>query len=281
MDTYYIDGEYVLEEDAKISVKDMSILRGYGVFDFLRTYNRRPFYLDTHIGRLARSARLINLAMPLGNEQIEKIVMETMAKNPHHDEANIRLVVTGGVSPDSITPADNPKLMVMVTGLHACPAEWYDEGVAIITTHAERYMPGAKSINYIPAILALSRARQQDAIESIYVDHLGRLLEGTTTNFFAFIGDTLVTPSVSILPGVTRQVIISLVEKEFDLQIRDVHKDEIRLMDEAFLTASNKEVVPVVRMDDYRFGDGNPGERTLRIMALFSEFTRKYGEERV
>jgi branched-chain amino acid aminotransferase len=141
-------------------------------------------------------------------------------------------------------------------------------------------MPGSKSINYIPAILALGRARQQGAIESIYIDRNGRLLEGTTTNLFAFIGDTLVTPALSILPGITRQVIISLAKDKFDLQIRDVHKNEMRLMDEVFLTASNKEVVPVVRMDDIRFGGGTPGERTRQVMQMFAEYTRKYGDQR-
>jgi branched-chain amino acid aminotransferase len=278
MNTYYIDGTFVSETDATISVNDMSVLRGYGVFDFLRTYNRRPFYLDAHIERLARSARLVDLAMPWSQEQIHAITMETLDRNDH-EEANIRLVITGGVSPDSITPANNPKLLILVTGLHTCPAEWYQEGAAIITTHDQRYMPGAKSINYIPAILALSRARQQGAIESIYIDKSGRVLEGTTTNIFAFIGDTLVTPANAILPGITRQVIISLVKDPFDLEIRDIHQDEIRLMDEVFVTASNKEVVPVVRMNDRRIGDGTPGDRTRHIMQLFADYTRQYGQQ--
>ncbi len=278
MNIFYIDGEFLPETQSVISVNDMGVLRGYGIFDFLRTYNRRPFYLEEHIARLANSARLIGLSLPRSQKEIFDITMETLAHNADHAEANIRIVVTGGISPDSITPHNDSKLMVMVSDLHKCPAEWYQNGAAIITTNDERYIPGAKSTNYIPAILALSRARQQGAIESVYVDRYGRLLEGTTTNLFAFIGHKLVTPGTAILPGITRQVVLELTKTEFDVEIRDIHRDEMRLMDEVFITASNKEVVPVVRMDDRLFSDGKPGERTRRVMRLFADGTKKYGQ---
>jgi branched-chain amino acid aminotransferase len=284
MNVFYVNGEFVTEDQAVISVNDMGVLRGYGVFDFLRTYSMRPFYLEDHIRRLETSARLIDLALPRPPGEIFDITMETLSRNKnnrnknHMDEANIRLVITGGISPDSITPQNNPTLLVLVTPAHPCPAEWYRDGAAIITTHDERYIPGAKSTHYIPAILALSRARRQNAIESIYVDRYSRLLEGTTTNFFAFIGDRLVTPGAAILPGITRQVVLQLAQDEFDVEIRDIHRDEMRLMDEVFITASNKEIVPVVRMDDRTIGGGKPGPRTRRIMDTFAAYTRAYGE---
>ena len=279
MNLFYVGGEYLPENQAAISVKDMGLLRGYGVFDFLRTYNRRPFHLDDHVARLADSAKLLDLALPCNQNEIFDITMKTLARNKDLTEANIRLVITGGISADSITPANKTTLLVMITDLHNCPAEWYRDGTAIITTNDERYIPSAKSTNYIPGILALSRARQQGAIESIFVDRYGRLLEGTTSNFFAFIGDKLVTPGASILPGITRKVVLKLVQSEYDVVIRDVHRDEMRLMDEVFLTASNKEVVPVIRMDDRVIGGGKPAERTLRIMHLFADYTRSYGQK--
>lgn len=280
MNVFYVDGEYLPENEAVISVNDIGLLRGYGVFDFLRTYNRRPFHLEEHISRLADSARIIGLELPCEEGRILEITNETLARNDTLTEANIRLVVTGGVSADSITPAREPKLLIMVTDLHHCPAEWYRDGAAIITTNDERYIPNAKSTNYIPGILALSRARQQGAIESIYVDRYGRLLEGTTTNFFAFIGHKLVTPGDAILQGITRKVVLKLVEKEFDIQIRDIQRTEMRLIDEIFLTASNKEVVPVIRMDDLTIGNGRPGERTQRVMQLFADYTRDFGQKK-
>lgn len=279
MNVFYVDGEFVPEDQAVISVSDIGVLRGYGVFDFMRTYNMRPFYLEDHIRRLETSARMIDIAMPRTPAEIFDITMETLSRNKGElDEANIRLVITGGISPDAITPQNHTKLVVMVTPMHPCPAEWYRDGAAVITTHDERYIPGAKSTNYIPAILALSRARLHNAAESIYIDRYNRILEGTTSNFFAFIGDRLVTPGASILPGITRQVVLQLARGEFDVETRDVHKDEMRMMDEVFITSSNKEVAPVVRMDDLTLGGGAPGPRTRRIMGLFAAYTREYGE---
>ena len=115
----------------------------------------------------------------------------------------MRIVVTGGSSPDDITPAGPARLLVLVTPFAAQPAARYREGIKIITDRQERYLPEAKTINYVPAIVALRRARQAGAVEAIYVNRAGHALEGTTTNLFAVFGDRLVT---RLLPGVTRQV---------------------------------------------------------------------------
>ncbi|WP_373498376.1 aminotransferase class IV [Desulfococcus sp.] len=279
MNIYYVDGEFVAEDRAAISVNDLGVIRGYGVFDFMRTYKMRPFFLEDHIRRLETSARLIELAMPRTRREIFGITMETLSRNRGHmTEAAVRIVITGGVSPDGITPPSAARLLVMVTPHHPCPAEWYRDGAAVITTPDERYLPGAKSTHYIPAILALSRAHRQGAMESLYVDRTHRLLEGTTSNVFAFIGERLVTPGASILPGITRQVVMALAGIEFNVEVRDIHRDEIRVMDEVFITSSNKEVVPVVSLDGLTVGDGSPGPRTRRIMELFAACTRAYGE---
>ncbi len=278
MDINYINGKFVSAEDSTISVNDMGLLRGYGVFDFMRTYGGRPFYLDGHVKRLIRSATLVGLAVPWSEKELIDITMETLGKNSHA-ESNVRIVITGGISPDSITPQGNSSLLVMVTPLHRLPESWYTKGVKVITTHTERYMPEAKTNNYIPGILALENAKKQNAIESIYVDRHGHLLEGTTTNFYAFIDNKLVTPpATGLLPGITRRVVLDLADGAFDVEIRNIKKEEIRIMDEAFLSASNKEIVPVTEIDAVTIGDGKPGKQTLQMMKLFKEFTTKYGQ---
>ena len=279
MNVYYVDGNYLPEDRAVLSVNDLGLLRGYGVFDFLRTYNGRPFHLADHVARLYQSAKIIDLSLPCSENEMIDIALKTFERNKALAEANIRLVVTGGASADSITPDNRTRLLVMVTDLHQCPEQWYRKGAAVITSRGERYLPRAKSTNYLPAILALAQARRQGAMESIYMDREGHLLEGTTTNFFAFINGRLTTPGNSILLGITRQVILKLAAGEFDAEIRDIHGDEIPGMEEAFITASNKQVVPVVRIDKHIIGDGRPGKRTRRLMQLFSAYTHQYGQE--
>lgn len=276
MNIFYVDGQFVEENEARLPVTDLAVLRGYGIFDFLRTYNGVPFHLDDHLLRLSRSARLIGLPLNHSVSAIAEIVRETLARN-NHTESNIRIVVTGGDSLDGISPGNSQRLLVMITPVKPMPVTWYTEGIPIITCHVERFMPGAKSINYMPAILCQNEARSRGAIEAVYADREGYLLEGTTSNFFVFRGDTLITPPCErLLPGITREVILELAKKEFEVLERRVHKDELRLLDEAFLSSSVKEVAPVVTVDAVRIGTGRPGARTLRIMELFREYTAAY-----
>lgn len=276
MDIYYINGEFVEEQQARISVNDLSVLRGFGVFDFLRTYNGTPFHLDDHLLRLERSAKLINLRLPHSTAQIREIILETLSRNSNK-ESNIRIVLTGGSSVDGITPGASPQLLVMISTVTNPPGQWYTEGAKIITCHVERFMPGAKSINYIPAILCQAEARSQKGIEALYVDKDGYLLEGTTSNIFGLIDNTLVTPPCDrVLPGITRQVTLELAKNEYSIEERRLHKDEIRLLDEAFITSSVKEIVPIVAIDAVKLNNEKVGSRTKNIMELFRGYTAAY-----
>ncbi len=276
MDIYYVNGNFVQDQQALISVNDLSVLRGFGVFDFLRTYNGIPFHLTDHLMRLHRSADLINLKLPHSPSKIGELVMETLSRNSHQ-ESNIRIVVTGGLSDDGIMPGDSPQLLIMITAANQFPGEWYTKGAKIITSHVERFMPGAKSINYIPAILCQAEARSQKAIEAIFVDRDGFLLEGTTSNLFAFINNTLVTPPCErILPGITRQVVLELGRKNFAIVERKLHKDEVRLLEEAFITSSTREIVPVTAIDAVKLSGGKAGSRTLAVIDLFRAYTDAY-----
>jgi branched-chain amino acid aminotransferase len=277
MDTYYIDGEFVDNTQARINASDITVLRGFGVFDFLITYNRRPFYLKEHIQRLENSAKNIGLVMRHTADEIQAIVQETVDRNPHHTDANIRIVYTGGVSPDGVTPQGNGILMVMVTPRLILPAWWYTDGAGIITVDVERYIPTSKSTNYLTAVLALQKAHDSKAVEAVYVDRGRRVLEGTTTNIFCFRGSSLITPPDGILPGITRSVVMKLTQGLFPLELRHIQEDELTTMDEIFITASNKEVVPVIAVNGRTVGTGRPGDRTRKVMDLFREYTRAYG----
>ena len=282
MDTYYIDGRFVTDDQAFISVNDIVVLRGFGVFDYLITYNRRPFHLENHVRRLENSANHIGLTLHHRTDEMCDIVMQTIEKNSHHDESNVRIVYSGGVSGDGVTPEGNGILMVMVYPRHKPPRTWYEDGAKVVTANMERFIPLAKSTDYLSAVYTLEKAKKQDAIESIYVDRCNRILEGTTTNFFCIKNEhTLITPAKDILPGITRGVILDLVKDTFQVELRDIDTSELPDMQEVFITASNKEVVPVIQMDDHIIGNGAPGEKTRLIMTLFREYTAAYGQGKV
>ena len=277
MNFYYIDGKFVTDDKAAISVKDLTVLRGFGVFDFLITYNKRPFYLKEHVQRLENSAEKIGLKLNHTNAEICSIVEETIRRNTHHDESNIRIVYTGGISSNGVTPEGNGILMVMVTPKLDLPDWWYTDGAKIITLDIERFIPGAKSTNYLTAVWALQQAHQQDAIESIYVDRSNRMLEGTTTNFYYFKGNKLITTQTDILPGITRSVVLELVKDHFEVEFKDIAKSELESMEEVFISASNKEIVPIIQINDTAIAKGKPGPNTRKVMQLFKDYTTAYG----
>lgn len=278
MGIFYLDGKFVDEDDAVLSVKDLVILRGYGVFDFLRSYNRRPFHLEDHIKRFRNSASLISLSIKESDEELSHIVQATIDKNPTYTEVHIRLLFSGGISKDGVSPAGNGKLVVMVTESYACPPVWYTQGVNVITSDSERFIPESKSINYLGAVLAQQQAKREDAVEALYVNRHGFVSEGTTTNIFLFKNGKCYTPSRLMLPGITRQVVCDLLKESYTLIERDITVDEIYDFDEILLSASNKEIVPVVSINGKQIGDGKIGVATKEVMSLFRNYTDKYGK---
>lgn len=281
MDTFYIDGNFVDDAAASVSVKDIIVLRGFGVFDFMITYNKCPFHLKEHVQRLESSAKIIGLDLKHSTAEICAIVEETAIRNRHHDESNIRIVYTGGVSEDGVTPQGNGILMVMVTPKPDQPDWWYTKGAKVITVDMERVIPPAKSTNYLTAVYSLQQAMKQQAIEAVYVDRSNRILEGTTSNFYFFKGDTLVTPPDGILPGITRSVVLDLAKGHFEVELRDIDRSELTAMEEVFITSSNKEVAPIIKVDDLTIADGAPGKNTRKIMRLFRDYTDAYGQGKI
>ena len=275
MDIYYVDGKFVPSDEAVIPVTDLAVLRGLGAFDFMRTYDGKPFCLRAHLERLEASTRKIGLRFPWALDTLVQLVMETLSRNSHK-ESNIRVIVTGGSSPDFMNPQGSPRLIIMVSPLPDMPAWWYRNGIHVITRMAERSLAGAKSINYVQASLALETARQKGAQEAVYVDLQGMALEGTTSNIFVITAGKLITPGRGILPGITRQVILDLAQSHFTVEIRDVFLSEMLSADEVFICGTNKGIVPVVKVDDTLIGNGNPGPKTRMLIQHFPEFIRTY-----
>ncbi len=275
MNIYYIDGEYVRADKAMIPVDDLIVLRGYGIFDFLRTYGGKPFFLKEHIERLRRSAEQVSMFFPWSDRELKDIVLSTLQRN-NFSESNIRVVITGGSSSDFITPPDKPRLLVLVTPLPQIPEWWYKKGVKIITFTAIRTIPGVKSINYIMATMAMADAVKNGGVEAVYINKDNQVLEGTTSNIFAIFGSKLVTPGTRILPGVTRKIVLDIAKEICEINIRDLTRNELIRADELFITSSNKEVVPVVQVDHDIIADGKPGKKTRQLKQMYSQFTQNY-----
>ena len=279
---FYINGDFVPASEAGLPLNDLGIVRGYGVFDVLRTYGHLPFRLREHVQRLERSAALIEIDVPWSTAEIEEIVHETLARNSLPD-VSVRLILTGGQAEDLITPGEQPSLVVMVKPAPVDPSEIYGSGSSAITVEMERFLPSVKSLNYITAIMAQKRAKRVGAIEALYKDAAGNVTEGTTTSFCIFRGNTLVAPQEGVLDGITRNAVLDLAANYFEIAREPIPYASLREVDEAFITSTTKDIAPLLRIDDIEIGSAEsqtaPGPNTLRLLDLFKEHVRSLAEE--
>jgi branched-chain amino acid aminotransferase len=283
----YIDGRFVGQADAKVSVFDQGVLFGDGVFEGIRAYNGRVFKLDEHIERLYQGAKVLLLDVPLKPAEMKSVVVETCARNGISD-GYIRLVVTRGASPHLglfPLPKPRPTVFCIATGLSLYPEETYEHGMPIITAVQRRNRatgldPQVKSLNYLNNILAKAESVRAGVPEALMLTEEGFVAECTGDNIFIVKAGRVHTPPVhvGILNGITRRVAIRLAG-EFGLSVSEnlFTLFNVYTADECFLTGSAAEIVPVRSIDGRTIGQGIPGPVTRTIARAFREYARNHG----
>jgi branched-chain amino acid aminotransferase len=282
----YLDGKFVDDADAKVSVFDHGLLYGDGVFEGIRLYDGNIFRFEEHLERLEYSAKAILLPIPLKRAELSEVTCETCRLNGLKN-AYIRLVVTRGVGDLGLAPwlCPKPSLFIIASGISLYPQEHYDNGLAIVTVPTRRISPAAlpatvKSLNYLNNILAKIEAKQFGALEAIMLNEQGYVAECTADNVFIVHKGELITPAASqgALKGITRGTILDIA-KELSIPLRetDMTRYDIWCADECFLTGTGAEVIPVVKLDGREIGHGKPGALTQRILASFRRRVRTEG----
>ncbi|HXH19593.1 MAG TPA: aminotransferase class IV [Chitinophagales bacterium] len=269
----FLNGNVLPANEASVSITDLGLLRGYGIFDYLRTYYGIPFRLQDYLERFRASANDLRLPLKYSDSQITSIVDDLLKKSGITGDAGIRLLLTGGNSPDSMSIAE-PNFAVIIEYLPPTPKEQYENGVKLITYPFKRVFPLSKTTNYIAAIKMQPEVKAQKAFDLLYVFN-NEVLEVTRNNFFLIKGDSLITAKDGVLEGVTRKVILELTKEHFNLEVRKVHSNELNAADETFLSGSAKKIIPVVQVDEKIYGSGKPGAGTRKIMQLFDEYVEE------
>jgi branched-chain amino acid aminotransferase len=280
----YISGKLYDKEDAKISVYDHGLLYGDGVFEGLRSYNGRVFRLEQHLDRLWDSAKAIWLEIPMTKAALAQAVNDTVKVNGIQD-GYIRLVVTRGAGTLGLDPnrTADPQVIVIADRISLYPEELYRKGLEIVTVSVMRNHPAAlspriKSLNYLNNILAKIEGLKAGCVEALMLNVKGEVAECTGDNIFLVRHGRLTTPSVEagILEGVTREAVIELARAS-GREVREtpLTKHNVYIADECFLTGTAAEVIPVVKVDDRRIGDGQPGPVTRDLMERFHALARQ------
>ncbi len=280
----YISGTLYDKDDAKVSVYDHGLLYGDGVFEGMRSYGGNVFRLKQHLERLWNSARAIRLEIPMTLESLADAVNQTLETNEIRD-GYIRLIVTRGAGTLSLDPnkTSNPQVIIITDHITLYPDEYYENGLEIITVSTIRNHPAAlspriKSLNYLNNILAKMEGLQAGCVEALMLNHKGEVAECTGDNLFLVRNDQLYTPPIDagILEGITRDAVMELARADGrHVQEIPLSRHDIFIADECFLTGSAAEVVPVVKVDSRKIGDGSPGQVTRELMKQFREMTRK------
>src|SRR5216684_1230327 len=275
----YIDGEYHPKGNAKISVYDHGLLYGDGVFEGIRAYNGIVFHLRDHIERLFEGLRVTRINVTLSKEEMANVVVEALRKNNMMD-AYIRLVVTRGRGNLGLDPRSSPKPSVIIMTEPVALAqgkEAREKGkTAIISSYRRDMVDGTshelKSLNYIQSVLSKFQAIDAGTDEVVMLDHRGMVSEFHGSNLFLVKQGILHTPTsaAGILHGVTRARVLKLAEElGYEVRERDITPYELMTADEAFLTGTMAEVVPVVKIHGVAIAEGKPGPVTREIIRGF------------
>jgi branched-chain amino acid aminotransferase len=263
MSPYYsfVNDQFVPANNARLSITDMAIQRGYGIFDFFKFINHRLIFIDDHLERLEKSAEAMRLILPYDREQIISILHELISRN---DAANggIRVGVTAGYAPDGYSIVA-PNFIITQQPLQLSPT--LAEPIALMTHIHQRQLPHVKTIDYLMAVWLQPVIRQSGAAEVLYRNP-DSITECPRANFFIVNQDNIiVTPAKHILAGVTRKHIIHIAEKEFTVEQRDITPEEVYTAKEAFISSSTINIKPVGKVDGHLVNNGTAGNVTAYL----------------
>jgi branched-chain amino acid aminotransferase group I len=281
----HVGGRLRARAEATVSVFDSVVQGGDAVWEGLRVYDGRIAELDGHLERLQNSAKTLAFADIPSSEEVQKAIFETLAANGMRDNAHIRLTLTRG---EKVTSGMNPRFnqsgCTLIVLAEWKPPVYSDDGIRVITASTRRNTPECLDSkihhnNLLNNILASIEANVAGADAAVMLDVNGFISETNDTNIFMVKKNQVLTPHPdSCLPGLTRQMILSICSKEGILAAeRNLSLTELYTADEAFTSGTMGELTPVLEADGRTIGDGSAGPLTKRLQGLHRNYAFEHG----
>jgi len=277
----YLNGRLMPRSRARLSPFDHGFLYGYGLFETMRAYSGDIFRLDRHLSRLYRSAEALGLMRGViaseAKQSLEAACRETLRANKLK-EARLRLTVSAGEGDIIPGPASCSAPTVLVTARSFTPlsAQEYERGfkaaLSSLRRDSQSPLSRLKSTSYLGNVIARMEARAAGCDEGVVLNEKGCLAEGSTSNIFLVSQRVLLTPSLEsgILPGITREAVLEIARSLNIAAVeREVELAELTQAEEAFVTSSLLEIMPLTWFDGRAIGSGKPGELTRKLMAAY------------
>ena len=269
----YLNGKYLPFKKAGINPLDLGFIRGYALLEVLRTYHGKIFAFNDHYERLKNGADFLKLKIPVSKNKLQEIISLLIRRNKIR-EAKIKIVLSGGFPEEELATPSKQTLFVYTEPLKTYPPELYKKGVKIISLNHKRANPQIKVANYVEAIRFHHLLKAKKASELLYV-YDNNIYECSSSNIFIFKKNVLITPNHAVLPGVTRKYTLSLASKYFKTIIRSITYQELIKADEVFITSTTREIMPVIKIDHYKIGNGKVGAKTKFLMEKWQEFIQE------
>ena len=225
---------------------------GTGLYETFRTLNHKPVFLEPHLDRLFKSAQAIDLRIAFSQNEIVKMIARVVQQ---FDDPNQRVRIL----------AVAEKIIIYTSSLNLDPSIY--KGVSTITVPALRKTPEIKTTDYTTCLEAYKIAENNDCFEAILLDNNNQVLEGSRSNVFWIQGEKLFTRDGDVLPGVTRQTVIS--RSPFSIFYEQLNQLDFDQVNEIFLTNSGSGIIPVVKVNSIQIGTGKPGPITVELLKLY------------
>ena len=268
----YLNDKFIINEEALLHVSDLSMQRGYAIFDFFRTVYGVPLFMEDHLDRFYASAMAMHLALDKSRQDIRHIVQELLQRSSL-SEAGIRLMLTGGYAADSYHPA-TPNLLITCNPVKTATVNDFEKGLSVITYEHQRQLPHIKSINYLMAVWLQPLLKEKQADDLLYYNKES-ITELPRSNVFIVTADNkLITPAHNILYGITRKNIIKLAGDIMPVEERNISANELLQASEVFLTATTRKIVPLLKINGQPIGNAKPGPVTTKLFERFLELEK-------
>jgi D-alanine transaminase len=277
----YVNGAYLPEEDATISIFDRGFIFGDGIYEVSAVIGGKLVDCEAHLARLERSCGEIRLSLPWSKAELVAIHEELIKRNGL-DEGGVYLQVSRGASDrDFAFPKDVPPTLVMFTqARNFVNAPTVKTGIKVVSTPDLRWARrDIKSVNLLAPVLAKQFAAENGAQEAWMIED-GVVTEGASSTAWIVKGKTLISRPLSnkVLPGITRKAVLAYIaETGFTFEEREFTLQEAMDAEEAFITSATSLVMPVTTIDGHSIHNGAPGPTALRLREIYIDFARKGG----
>lgn len=275
----YVNGRFVPKGEAFVHIEDRGYQFADAVYEVWALFGGKLADAEGHFVRLERSLSELSIPMPMSRAALTHVLRETVRRN-RVEEGLVYLQVSRGVATrDHAFPAEGtrPSVVITVSRVDRAASEARAaKGVSVVTTPENRWgRCDIKTVGLLPNALAKQKARQAGAVEAWFVDELGLVTEGASSNAWIVDGDGVLRTrdtNANILRGVTRNSLIEVIrEAGLKVEERPFTPDEARQAKEAFITGAGTLVLPVVAVDGKPVGDGVPGPIAARLRRLYIE----------